>query len=132
MTMGILEPSMGNARMYFAMIVRRLCMVRKEKVDNDNFSDVISVSCCQRCVTSSDEEKCDVILLHTHCKAEHLKTCSKKSRAQRLLSTAIETISTSESDLTEAREDSVTHCIIGWYTRSSKRCRDSSRARSPC
>lgn len=60
------------------------------------------VACCESCMAYCDEEDCENIHFHESCLAEHLKNCTKKSRAQRLLSTAIQTISTTESDLTEA------------------------------
>lgn len=74
------------------------CAICKEKEKNDK-----EITCCESCLAFCDEEDCDNISFHRSCLAEHLKNCTKKSRAQRMLSTAVQTISTTESDLTEAK-----------------------------
>jgi septal ring factor EnvC (AmiA/AmiB activator) len=47
-------------------------------------------------------EACDELIFHRGCKAEHSKQCSKKSRTQRSLAVAVQTIQDKESELESA------------------------------
>lgn len=74
------------------------CAICEENEQSDKES-----ACCESCSAVCDEEDCDDIFFHRGCLAEHLQNCTGKSRAQRMLSAAVQTISTTESDLTEAK-----------------------------
>ena len=56
--------------------------------------------CCESCSNYCDD--CNGLIFHIGCKAEHLKHCSKKSRSQRSLAVAIQTIQDKESELKSA------------------------------
>ena len=79
------------------------CDVCKEKYDREDYDSLLAESsaCCEGCMASCKD--CEDFCCHNCCLAEHLKNCSKKSRAQRALSAAEQTISTTESELQNAK-----------------------------
>lgn len=73
--------------------------------------DILAVLavCCSECMTGCDDcEEADPendAIIHECCLAEHMKTCSQKSRTQRKLSFAKQTILDQETALKKAKLD---------------------------
>jgi serine phosphatase RsbU (regulator of sigma subunit) len=80
------------------------CAVCKEKNGIGDYETLCAenMACCEHCVETC-EDCGDDFSCHKCCLAEHLKTCSNKSRAQRKPSAAEETIKTTRSELQNAK-----------------------------
>mmetsp|Transcript_34816 Transcript_34816/g.33130 ORF Transcript_34816/g.33130 Transcript_34816/m.33130 type:complete len:178 (-) Transcript_34816:202-735(-) len=81
------------------------CAICDENLSKEIYD--MELTCCQSCSTSCEETSCEELIFHKSCLVEHLKNCTQKSRAQRMLSTACETISTTESDLVQSESELV-------------------------
>lgn len=82
---------------------RTQCQVCKETIETGSYEKLKAENpaICEMCEVSCDD--CDALSFHKDCLVEHLKTCNKKSRAQRSVAATSKTLEQCENDLEEAK-----------------------------
>ena len=68
--------------------------------------DVFETNVCESCIAYPGCDSCgDDVTICTGCMPEHLKTCSKKSRAERVISSATHKIAEFETNISQVRAE---------------------------